>query len=504
MSGATAQRFRSSGLSRRWLREAALAAGAAILMGWLIATGSNIVLLAAGIIALASMALVISNHLYPVFVAWIAIEGLAFPFVRYPLNHNLITFDRVVLLAMGAALLLNKWPAMSKPVRRLTQAFALFTVLYGLRALTTTQLPLPVGYLPSASYQPILDWLDTALLPLIAFLVAVRTLTTVQRWMVMAKALTFLGVTIATLALMEWALGFDLASFSGYSSFVDQLAGVIRAGGPYPDPTAYGGVMLVCLAGTLYWAQAERAYLLGGAVAVYEVIGLAPSYTKTVWGAGLLVVAITIGLRRRFASRFVLVAFMLAVSVGVLYSVFQSSTVVQARVTSHNSADNFTGRVAAWEQGIAIFKHYPAFGAGVEQFIGAQQVVGPVYRDGVKAVPSPHNTLISVLGEGGLTSFVPLVLTMIATYLVLRMIRRRARTREELIFGAAAVGAAAGYFLLSQTFALIYVPPATTFVALIVGAAGARLNLIDTAAAARRRGSRERAAPMLGLSRGSG
>jgi O-antigen ligase len=450
---------------------AAVAVGA----GKLFAEGSSKAFVLAGLVILATLALVISGRLFEVFVVWIAVEGLAFPFVRYPFGHNLITFDRVLVLAMGGAMLLQSWPRMAKQTRFVAYAFGAFAVFYGLRAFTTQQLLLPIGYLPSASYQPQLDWLDNALMPFIVFVVAARTLT-VERWRIVAKALTFLGVTIAGFALVQWAVGIEFATISGYTPFVDATAGIVRTGGPYPDPTAYGGVMLVCLAATLYWIQTERAYALGIPAVLIEVVGLAPSYTKSVWGAALLTIVLALGLRRRVSSRTVLVGVYMAIVVGVLYSLVQDTTVIQDRVSSQGSADNFTGRIAAWRQGVVIFQHWPLQGAGIEQFVGAQQVVGPVYQDGVKAVPTPHNVFISVLGEMGVLGIVPLVLILVGAIVMVRAVRRRARTSEEVIFGSAVVAASAGLLLLSQTFSLNYEPPAFTFGALLLGAAGARLR----------------------------
>jgi O-antigen ligase len=469
---------------------AVAAALASIAMGGLLAQGSRAGYLLAGLVALGVFALAITNRLFEAFVVWIALEGLAYPFVRYPLGHNLITFDRVAVLAMGGALLLNTWPPLDKRVRRLAIALGLFTLAYGIRAITTQQLLLPAGYLPSASYQPMLDWIDNAVMPFIVFMVAARTLT-VARWRIVAKALAFLGATIASFALIQWVFGIEFASISGYTPFVDATAGIIRTGGPYPDPTAYGGVMLACLAATLYWIQTERAYSLGLTALAIQVLGLAPSFTKTVWGAAFLTIVLALGLRRRISSRTLLVALYATIAVGVIYSLFQQTAVIQDRVSSQGSADNFTGRLAAWRQGLLIFQHYPVHGSGIEQFIGAQQVVGPVYQDGVKAVPTPHNVFISVLGEMGLIGVIPLVLIVVFSWGVVRAVRRRAKTQEQVIFGSTIVAATAGFLLLSQTFSLNYEPPAFVFCALLLGAAAARLNLSADAPA--KPGGRRRA-----------
>ncbi len=474
---ATPARWRANGQSAVPIVAVATVV-AATAAGALVAHGSHKASLLIAVISVAAIAVVIADHVYEVLIGWIALEALAFPFVRYPLNHNLATFDRTAILAMGGAMLIKSWPKMSVRTKRLTQVFGLFALIYGLRAITSAQLPLPQGYLPSASYQPELDWLDNIAMAFIVFVVAARTITP-GRWPAVARALTVLGVTAAAFALLEWALGFQLSTIEGYSPFVDTLAGVVRSGGPYPDPTVYGAVMVVAIAATLYWIQVEKAYVLGSLALAIELLGLAPSFTKTVWGAGFVTVVIALGLRRRFSSRTLLVSFYSATAIGIIYTLVQNSSVIQARVTSQASADNFTGRLAAWHQGLLIFDHWPIFGAGVDQFIGAQQVIGPIYQNGVKAVPSPHNAYISALAETGLVGFLPLLLVLALSFMVVRAVRRRARSTEEVVFGATLVAAFAGLFLLSMTFGLLYEAPSTIFFALLMGTAAARLDAAE-------------------------
>ena len=137
---------------------------------------------------------------------------------------------------------------------------------------------------------------------------------------------------------------------------------------------------------------------------------------------------------------------------------------------------NWSGRIATWHQAIAIFKHWPVFGAGIDQFIAAQGLVPPVSVSGVEAVTSPHNTFLSVLAETGVVGALAILVLVYAIVALVRTCRRLARTDEDVIFGASVLGGLLGWFVLSQTFTEVYDPPSTIFLALILGAAAARVD----------------------------
>jgi O-antigen ligase len=453
----------------------ALIGASALIEALLLARGSKLAFLLLGALAIAVGTLVIVNHLFEAFVVWIAIEGLAFPFVRYPLHHDVATFDRYSVVVMGGALLLNSWPAMSKRSRQLTGAFALFALVYVARALLTDPLPLAPHQPAYSSLQPLADALDNVGLPFIVFLVAARTVTPI-RWPSVARALTFLGTTLALVALAQWATGFELATITGATPFVDPAAGLVRAAGPYPDPVIYGGVMLVCLAGTLYWILTEKAYTAGVAILGLEILSLAPGYTKTVWAAAFATVVLGLGLRSRVSSRTVLVFVYAAVAVGLAYTTVQNSTVVESRVTGQIAQDNWSGREATWHEAISIFKRWPIAGAGNNQFIAAQALVPQVRVKGVEAATSPHNVFLGVLAEIGAAGLLCLLILVAAIVMIVRTCRKWATTDEEIIFGSVLLAATVGYFLLSQTFGMMYARPSSMFLALMVGAAAARVD----------------------------
>jgi O-antigen ligase len=442
----------------------------------LLSRGGRLGLIVLGTLAVAAGALLFADYVFEALVVWVVLEGIGFPFLRYPYHAApLFTFDRYVMFALAGALLLNRTRRMSPRSRQLAWALGAFAAGFGLRALTTHQLLLPPGFVPVSSLQPFADWIDGVLLPFIVFLVAARTVTP-NRWPIVAKALTAAGVVIASIALLEWVFGFELATLTGLDPFFDPTAGVVRSGGPYPEPTALGSVMVICMAGTLYWLQTERMYLLGGAALAIEVLGLLPGLTKTVWAAAFVVLLLGFGIRNRVSSRTALVAVYAITAVAVTYFFVKSSPVVAARVTSTASDENFLGRVATWKQAIYMFRDSPLYGVGIDQFIGGQLLVPQPAVGGVLPVPSAHNTLLSVLAEAGLLATLPLIAVVYATVRVARACKRLAVTHADAVFRAVFVGALVGSAFLSMTFGEIYEPPSFMFVALLLGAAAARVD----------------------------
>lgn len=447
---------------------------ACVAAGFLVARGGR---LAYGLLALPALlvaAILFSRRLDLTLFSWLALEGVAYPVLRYPLHHNLATFDRFVVFGLGGSLVLSARRGLDRDGRRLTWALGAFVVAYGLRAFFTTPLPVPENYGAVASYQPQADWLDQALLPFILFVAATQALTTRARWLTLTKVLSLLGATVAFLGLTQWVTGLDLSRLSGFSPFFDPYAGVTRVSGPYGDPTTYGSVLVVCLAATIYLLQSERRSLLVFGALALEIVGLAPSLTKTLWVGAFVVAVIGFGVRRRITARTGVVALYAAGLVGFVYSLLQSSPVVAERVTGSNG--NVLARLGDYVQGIYIFEHWPLAGAGINQFISAQQFVPSVTVGGVVATPSPHNTFISVLAEGGLLGFIPLVVVVWAIIKLVRAVRRRAATDEEVRFGSTLLAATIGYLLMSLTLVQIYYPVATMLLAVLLGAGAGRLR----------------------------
>ncbi len=430
------------------------------------------------LLAILIAAFLFAGNQFQVFAGWAAFEAIAYAFLRYPLYHDVATFDRFMILGLGASLFFTSWRPMAKASKKTAWTFAIFVLLYGVSTITTLIHPLPLAPLQRSPspIQPALNWIQNLVLPFIVFVLAARTVSP-DRWRVLAKALTFLGTSLGVLALIDFILGLNLSSYAGYKPFlVPGVTGIVRATGPYASPSAYGAVMVVCIAATLYLMQVEKARLWAGSAFAVEVISLAPNLTKTVWGAGLVTIIVALGVRRRITSRVILIGFTIALTLAITYSFIGNSQLLTARTTGAASAESLAARVGAWHQAILIFAHWPLFGAGAWQIINAQALVQPVYVNGIAAASSAHNTELAVLAETGLLGGIGFIALVYAMVRLVRTWRLQAETTEEVIFGSTVLAALAGYFLLSQTFGEIYDPPSPIFCALIVGALAGRLN----------------------------
>jgi O-antigen ligase len=457
-------------------------AGACVLLGLLVNQQEDVPYipgLIACLLAIMIASLLFAGRVFQVLAGWIAVEGVAYPFIRYPLHHDVATLDRLVILGLGGALLLSSRQPMTLVSKRATLAFACFVLIYAASTTRTLIRPLPLApYQPRASpIQPGIDWSEDLLLPFIAFVCAACTVS-YRRWRTLAKALTFLGVSLAGLALVgNWGLGVNLSTFSGASPFlVPGVVDLARSTGPYASPSAYGAVMIVCIAATLYLVQVDKSYLWGGLAVALEVVSLAPTLTKTVWSAGLLTIVLAFGIRRRITSRVLLVCVAMAMILLTVYSFVGTSQVFTARTTGRASAENLDSRIAAWHQAVVVFHHWPLFGTGFGQIINAQALLPPMYYKGVVAVTTDHNTELAVLDEAGVVGALGLVAFVYTMLMLIRAWRRQAQSSEEVVFGATVLAAVAGYALLSQTFGEIYDPPAGIFIALMLGAIAGRLN----------------------------
>jgi O-antigen ligase len=430
-----------------------------------------------GLAAVVVCAFVFSAAIPAILVWWVALEGVAYPFLRYPLGHNLVTFDRLVLLGLGAALLIVPSTRLSGWPRHLARALLLFTVLYGVRAFTTQRLLMPPGYPPQAGLQPYATWVDNVVLPAIVFVAAARWVTR-SVWDRVVVGFLVLGVSVALLGIFEWATGSELASLSHGEQFID-ISGITRVSGPYQTNSAYGAVLLFCIAVTAYWMHVRHRLAAGLAILAIELLGVAPTFTKTIWISVIATILVAFGLRRGISGRTLLTVVVVGLIVAFGYSALKTNPIIQERVTSRDASDNVASRLASYHEGWLIFRHWPVYGVGIDQYIPAQQLVPAVYVNGVRAAFSPHNSFISVLAETGLAGFAALVLVLVSAGGMLRAYWRQAGTDEERTFVVAVCAAALGYLLYSQTLAAIKTPPSMTFLMLLLGCVAGRMRSRD-------------------------
>lgn len=433
--------------------------------GLVIAHGGRWAYVALGIFAASLMGLVTSATTQKVLLTWAALSGVAYPFIRYPLHAAPeADFDRLVTVVLLVGFLVApRFSHASVQSRRLSGLIAVFVVLFGARAVAM------------GSHTPIELWVDEILAPATLFWAASRVMTSQALTQRLCGCLTFLGASVACLGLAEWRLHFQLATWSGFEPFVDSFAHVVRVSGPYGDPTSYGTVLVMCIAATYYWWQTSTSSL-GGLALLVELLGTYPTFTKTTWIGALLVVLVMVGVRPRAVGRALGFALALAVAVFLALTLLRSNPVIEERV--FHSGRNFTARLGDFLQGWHIFVAHPLWGVGIGHFIAAQQHTATVYVFGQTAAQSPHNNLIVLAAENGLSGVLPYLLVLLVAGLLVHRYRCVAKSREEALFGLVLLAAALSYFLMSLTLVLLAYPPGTMVLALILGAGAGRLNAV--------------------------
>jgi O-antigen ligase len=350
--------------------------------------------------------------------------------------------------------------------RLLGAALVWLVVSYGIRALESPNV--------LAGLQ---TWVDGILLPVVLYAAVRHVAETERDCRRIAGALAACGLVLAAIGLASKVMGFELASLSGGTPRLDTSIGVIRISGPYDVPEPYALSLLVCLAGTLYWAQLRRAggLWVGCGIAAIELAAIGLTFFRAAWIGAIVVVAAAFGLRPKRALRaFVVLALVGgAVLAGAL--AFGDNETIATRV---NDTANVYARVATYLQGLEIFREAPLAGVGVNEFVHAQADHFGAAVVGVGALEHPHSTYVSMLAEQGLLGFIPLLAATLAGWLVIRRLRRSAATRGDVLLAAAAVGAGFSYLIMSLSLTMLPFGPSNALFVIVLGMAASRLDAI--------------------------
>jgi O-antigen ligase len=449
---------------------AAVAVGGGLAHGG-VAAGVAI-LIATGLL----LALTVTQLGFRAITVWVVLTGVTTPFLRYPQQHAVVTFNRawIPLLAIGL-LGTTARPPRTKATAWLAATLGLVVISFGLRALFTYQ----------ARRYSLEVWVDAMLLPAMLYSAARRRVTDADHLRRLCGAFMLAGVTLALLTLAERFIGFELATRSGGTVVVDPSIG-IRFSGPFAQPDMLAVVLLICLAMTLCSVQLRaRPFILplGVGAILIELGGIWLTYFRGAWIAAIVVIVVSLGLRRGRHGRLLGFA-SLAVVLGVVgFSQFSSSdSTISSRL---NNTQNISGRFATYEQGITLFSRHPLAGVGVGQFTTAEQSVETVRVGGVRAVSTAHNSYLDILAEQGLLGIIPFILLSIAIWNLVHQLSRRARGRPDVLFAASIVAAALAYLIMAMEETTVVQAAPNAFFALCLGMGAARVDLLQEEARSR-------------------
>jgi O-antigen ligase len=403
---------------------------------------------------------------------WIVLTGPVYPFLRFPSAHPVATFDRVWIGAIILALAVSARHGARRPSRALAGALFILVLATGLRALLTDS---PDD--PHHTYVPLL-WLDAFVLPFGLFLAARRYMTTKDRVVALAKTLTSAGAILSAIAAAEQLIGFELATRSGGPLQVSLgPASPARITGPFTYPEVLATVLLVCIAATVFllqlrprgWATIAWICLVG------ELGALGLTLFRTAWIAVLVVLVVAVGLRPGRPVRVLALGLLVTAFAVAALGPLQKSSVINERI---NNTTNVYARLSTYVDGLHIFLKHPVFGVGVTNFSSAEADLGPSAAavNGVQGAGTAHDSFINIGTEDGLSGLFPLVLVVGTVWHVFRRYRRESSDRLDILFAAAAIGAALGYLLMSVTETMILEGIPNAFFALLLGAVAGRLD----------------------------
>jgi O-antigen ligase len=404
---------------------------------------------------------------FPVLLAWPVITGLAYPFIRFPRDDATVTFDRIWVLGMLGCIAVSYGSVRLSPqAKRLSWAFALFVVTFGIRTATSQGFTLSTLQI----------WLDAIAVPFVLFVTTMLLASSKARVVQVAGAMMIGGGVLAVLGIAQRIGVLDLAGYSGGQIRLESALETFRIAGPYPVPEPYALSVVICLGATLFWLQARgRSHrLIGSAFAALQVAAIALTLFRAAWIAALFVIVGALGLRPGRWARLVLLVGAIAAVLFAATTQLKSSTLFSERV---ENTENIYARLATWKQGFEIFRSEPVFGIGVNRYEIVSSSLPPEEVHGAQSVTFAHGSATWLLAEQGLFGFIPVVLVALAVWGLFRALRRWAIATDTQVLVGTAVGVVLGYLVMALTLTMIAYGQSNAFLAVLLGLVAAVCNI---------------------------
>jgi O-antigen ligase len=421
--------------------------------------GTKPALILIGTLAAGGLLAVFTQARHQVLFVWPVLTGALFPFVQVPKGNPVVTFDRVWVGSMIAAIA-GAAATARRPRARVAfdRAFLALAVVWGVQSIVSpaTTRNLAVG-----------TWFDALIVPYLLFTATRLFGRAEHRRHQIAAAIMLGGVVLAAIGIAEQIFGFELASRSGGALRVESELSTVRISGPYPVPEPYALCLLMTFAATLYWTQVRGAgrYVVGYSAAAIQLVAIGMTLFRAAWIGAALIAFVAIGVRRgRWPRALYVGAIMGAILFSAVTHVKQNRG-LEERV---GNTDNIYGRLATYEQGLGMFASHPLTGVGVTRYHSYAEGLEPRVVHGVESVTFAHSSFILILAEQGIFGFVPLLFLFVATWRLLRA-GRLARAPDSVILGPTAIGAALAYLVMSATLTMITYGSSNAFFAMILG-----------------------------------
>ncbi len=353
---------------------------------------------------------VLDGNAEPVMLLWAGIFPLGYYFLLFPRTQAIITFNRVVVLLLAAAILFcprDRVTRIPDSLRRSAWAWAAFLAAALLSLVSVTRVFGRVAWCLEALLFPgLLGWYVVACFPVRRYLRSLHAIICV------------VAVYCAAIGAAEMALGIDLLPIPGAGEYLAGNGGVtvLRVNGPFSSNNSFGliGLATFCLLGFLRqalgnplprWQRVLNALGVAGAL-LQAMMPLFRSIFITITVIFIMDMFRQLSWRQKAAR----IGALSAIGVTILVVMFAVPELFEERISSPG---NIYARIAQQKQNFRIFLDAPILGVGMWNFadVAASKPAFTASYEGVGAPEAPHSNLGAVLAETGLAGFVPFCLS---------------------------------------------------------------------------------------------
>jgi hypothetical protein len=359
---------------------------------------------------------------------WVMLFPLGYYFVSFPMEKSVVTFDRLLPVALLLGMALASYESCERvpvPLRNCALAWGVFALVAGVSVVRGWDVMRSGRYL-----------VDSFCLPAILGWSVIRNLRVRSHLSSLHTAVSLMAIYVSAIGMAEMVLGKDLLPLPG-SSIV--LAGSLpRPNGPFYTNDSFALIGLIAFFLLLFLRKAlaealptwRRGLHVAGCAASLAM-ALMPLFRSVLITLVLILLLRTLSARKA-SHRIAGFAFLfLCVAGASLISVFAPEA-YEDRVRP----DNFYVRLAEQVQTLQLFRSHPILGVGLGNFTEAVEgnTNYMAFYNGIQSIDSPHNNLGGILSETGLVGFAPYVAAQVLLVMAFWKVRRRDTPDAKLVW----------------------------------------------------------------------
>jgi hypothetical protein len=377
-----------------------LSLGSIVVVLPLFSTTTSIALLAAWIALLWIAIVFVRGKFQYVTILWVAIYPYCYYFFSFYVKRSIFTFDRALILLLLVEMVILSRQATLVPLTADIRASGYFWGLYLVVCLSTL-----VGHSLTEALPSYRLLVEGMMMPPILGLYAIRYFPLARSLEKLHTAACILGLGLGVTGLFETTMDIDLFPYGSQPLYTDTQ--ILRADGPFEQQVVLSVVGMLAF----FFIISLRRLMPEGISPWRTVLHRAAAVAS--FGAallplnrGLIIALIPIAIvdlysKHRLLSRWIWTTFFAVVILGAGFAKLHDPRLYEERVAQ---PDNFYQRLAQQEETLRVVSEYPLFGVGVGLYhdVAASDPRYMTIWKGIQSMNTPHNILMTVLGEQGL------------------------------------------------------------------------------------------------------